>query len=75
MCPRCLGFVIHQYGETRCLLCGWYDNAPLSIELRERYTRKQKCRECGEPREAGYDHCPRCRAWRKRKSEEYYGAV
>lgn len=35
-CPRCHGFVIEQYGETRCLICGWRDNPPVStIDLGE----------------------------------------
>ncbi len=23
-CPRCNGFVLTQYSETRCLICAWY---------------------------------------------------
>lgn len=29
-CPRCQGFVITQYEETRCLLCGWILNVPVA---------------------------------------------
>lgn len=34
-CPRCTGLVITQYGETRCLLCGYYPRPaePLDVLL------------------------------------------
>ena len=24
VCPRCQGFILTQYGETKCVPCGWY---------------------------------------------------
>lgn len=41
-CPRCSGLVITQYGETRCLLCGYYknDHIPDAIIV------STKCMDC-----------------------------
>ena len=74
-CPRCRGLVVQQYEETRCLLCGWRLNEPLPVTPRDPYMRKEKCIDCLAPREAGYTHCPKCRAWKKRVAEEKRHAI
>ena len=27
-CPRCSGFVLSDYEDVRCLICGWRDAVP-----------------------------------------------
>jgi len=47
-CPRCTGFVLTQYEETRCLACGWYDNPPTAVPTREPFWRTGKHRQARE---------------------------
>lgn len=51
-CPRCAGLVVTQYGETRCLLCGWRPCEPeevASILGPMRDWGPDRCLDCGEP--------------------------
>ena len=69
-CPRCHSLVLQNFEDPYCYACGWRENKPLAIEIRDAYSRKAKCLECLGPREAGYDFCPKCRAWKKKNSDE-----
>jgi len=41
VCPRCNGFILTQYDETRCLICAWYLQ-PEPQHHREPYQRMER---------------------------------
>lgn len=57
-CPRCKGLVVNQYGEVRCLLCGYY-HTPYAETIREPYWRKasRPCRNCKQDAIFGKSYC------------------
>jgi len=58
-CIRCGGFVLTQYGETRCLICAWYYNPPLPDPLigpRDH----NRCVNCAAPRQKYSTLCKGC---------------
>lgn len=59
-CPRCTGFVVTQYDETRCLICGWYRNDPPPKPAREPYWRIGKCLNCARSAVVGKKYCQVC---------------
>ncbi len=59
ICPRCQGFVLMQFEETRCLSCGWYDNPPYQECIRDPYDRI-KCRNCANKAVPGKGLCEPC---------------
>ncbi len=34
-CHRCGGLVVDEYGDTHCLLCGWYYHPPDAPPIEE----------------------------------------
>ena len=61
-CTRCGGFVVTEYGETRCMNCGWYRNDLYPETIREPYSR-MRCRNCQRPPVKGKTYCQSCLAY------------
>lgn len=57
-CPRpgCGGFVVHEFGDIRCVSCGWRDNPPYPEKIRDAYD-KIKCRNCQQTPVKGKTYC------------------
>jgi len=53
-CPRCQGFLLTQFRETRCLLCAWYLNVPVNPPIPSEPSPNRTwipdaCEFCGKP--------------------------
>ena len=62
-CPRCQGFVYQDADDTRCLLCGWYDNLPVCPPITvnpERSWESVLCL-CGKSAQRGKEQCLSCK--------------
>ena len=66
-CPRCQGFVLQEYGETRCLNCAWYENIPVCSPLvtNEAYRWESTRCLCGKPAIKMREQCMSCAGKRK----------
>jgi RecJ-like exonuclease len=74
-CPRCAGLAINLYGDTRCLLCGWYAVHPLADPIITNDNMRWEsvlCNRCHE-RSAirGHELCRRCRDGRYAKPTKH----
>lgn len=64
-CPRCQGFVLTLYDETRCILCDWYYSPPVEPDPNPSPHRWEHVRcLCGKMAIRGRDICMSCRVKR-----------
>ena len=65
-CPRCGGFVINEYGEIRCIPCGWR-----YVELFVPQTLYCRWTNCLNEAMPGIVHCPVHQEWYRAYNERY----
>lgn len=58
ICPRCSGLVVDEYGDRRCLVCGYHDAPPLEPQVCKGTLKTQG--RCVKAPARGSDYCQQC---------------